>query len=119
MPVGVTISSTFEKAGVQTAAQISTIRSFQRQGIWYGAMAMDSRLPIPVTGLAIALVTAIALLFAGVEPGLAVAILVLWGGSLFLSTARPPESRPAGNGKIQERDDVRALNEPSDRKSVV
>src|SRR3546814_16898492 len=76
-------------------------------------MAMDSRLPIPVTGLAIALVTAIALLFAGVEPGLAVAILVLWGGSLFLSTARPPASRPAGNGKIQARDAVRDLSENS------
>src|SRR3546814_12972688 len=70
-------------------------------------MAMDSRLPIPVTGLAIALVTAIALLFAGVEPGLAVAILVLWGGSLFLSTARPPESRTTGNGKNQAREHVR------------
>jgi len=94
-------------------AHISSILAFQRQGIWYGAMAMDSRLPLPVTGLAIALITSFALLFAGVEPALAIAVLVLWGGSLFLSTARPPETRPAGNGKTQARDAVRELIEHS------
>src|SRR3546814_14892870 len=95
------------------AAHNSSMRAFQRRLRCYVAVAMDTRPPIPVPGLAIALITVIALILAGVEPALGVAILTLWGGSLFLSTARAPESRPPSNGQTQLGVAVRELIEHS------
>jgi two-component system phosphate regulon sensor histidine kinase PhoR len=84
-----------------------------RHAIWYVAITMENRKPIPTTGLVIALMTFMALLLAGVGFGLSLAILALWVGSLFLATSRPPEIRSHSNGNDVARDAVRDLIENS------
>ncbi|MGN3973299.1 ATP-binding protein [Tsuneonella sp. SYSU-LHT278] len=51
---------------------------------------MDERRPLPWLGLALAAIGAGGLLLLGEQPFLALAVLVLWSGSLWLSIAEPP-----------------------------
>jgi two-component system phosphate regulon sensor histidine kinase PhoR len=88
-------------------------RAFLRVAFWYGAVTMEDRKPIPTAGLVIAVMTFMVLLLTGVGFGLAVAILALWIGTLFLTTSRPPEIRTQSNGKTFARDAVRDLIENS------
>ena len=74
---------------------------------------MEDRKPIPLAGLVIAAITFTVLLLSQVEFSLALAVLVLWTGSLLLSTSRPPETRPQSNDKIAARDVIRNLIENS------
>lgn len=52
---------------------------------------MQDRHQKPVFGIALAVLAFAILLFAGSEPGLAIAVLVLWVGSLLLAATNPPE----------------------------
>ncbi len=56
---------------------------------------------LPWSGIAIAIGTAIAMTFAGANPWLAVAVLILWLGSLWLSRPEPTvETRGAEEGSV-------------------
>jgi len=94
-------------------AGITPIAAFLRLRFWYGAVTMEDRKPIPTAGLAIALLTSLALLLSEVEFGLAVAVLVIWVGSLFLASSRPPEVRTRSDNKDVARDVVKDLIEHS------
>ncbi|QFT77753.1 cell wall metabolism sensor histidine kinase WalK [Erythrobacter sp. THAF29] len=45
----------------------------------------------PLAGILLAIVTFVAMLLLGLDPGLAVAVLVIWVGSLLLAAGRPPD----------------------------
>ena len=52
---------------------------------------MQNAHPIPVFGIVLALVAFISMLAAGVEPVLAIAVLILWAGSLVLASSKSPD----------------------------
>ncbi|MEM6907524.1 MAG: ATP-binding protein [Pseudomonadota bacterium] len=52
---------------------------------------MGYRQTIPVVGLVLALITCSAMLMVGLEPVIAIAVLVVWAGSLLVAAGRPPE----------------------------
>ena len=52
---------------------------------------MDMRQNLPLAGLLLAFVTFVAMLTLGLDPVIAIAVLVLWAGSLLLAAGRPPE----------------------------
>lgn len=52
---------------------------------------MGSRQPFPVAGILLAIVTFAALLLFGVDGGIALAVLIVWIGSLLLVHGHPPE----------------------------
>ena len=52
---------------------------------------MDMRQNLPLAGLLLAFVTFVAMLMLGLDPVIAIAVLVLWAGSLLLAAGRPPE----------------------------
>ncbi|NVE93682.1 sensor histidine kinase [Altererythrobacter lutimaris] len=54
---------------------------------------MESRTTPPYTGMILALVSCIALAFFGLHPVAAVAVLIVWIGSLFLTSEKPPDTR--------------------------
>ncbi|BDI61004.1 sensor histidine kinase [Qipengyuania nanhaisediminis] len=65
----------------------------------------------PVSGFALAAVTLVAMLVLGIDPFVAIAVAVLWGGSLLLATGRPPEQRMAAAKQPIARDSMRDLVE--------
>lgn len=74
---------------------------------------MDQRQPFPVVGIAIAGATCIAAILVGLDLVLAAAIFVLWSGSLYLSTAQPPEPEQRNGQQPLMRDTMRELIENS------
>ncbi|WFL76926.1 ATP-binding protein [Altererythrobacter arenosus] len=67
----------------------------------------------PVAGILIAFAAGAAMLAFGVDPFLTAAVVLVWAGSLFLATAKPPEV-PAGNrSKPLTRDNIGELIENS------
>ncbi|MCB2087298.1 MAG: two-component sensor histidine kinase [Sphingomonadaceae bacterium] len=52
---------------------------------------MDAQRNIPWVGISFAIATFLGLLTVGIDMGLALAVLVVWSGTLWLAAARPPE----------------------------
>lgn len=74
---------------------------------------MGSPHTLPVAGILLAVVTAAALLMLGLDPAIAIAVLVVWIGSLLLTSGRPPEApRKVVEGPYSE-DSLRKLIENS------
>lgn len=55
---------------------------------------MGARQTFPIAGILLAVVTFVALLLLGVDPGIAFAVTIVWVGSLLLAASRPPEPAP-------------------------
>lgn len=53
---------------------------------------MGTEQNLPLAGIFLAFVTFVAMLILGIDVGFAVAVLVVWIGSLLLATGRPPET---------------------------
>ncbi len=74
---------------------------------------MGNHQSIPVAGLLIAAVTFVALLVLKVDPILAIAVLVVWAGSLILTGSRPPEQERVVVKRAFTRESMGALIENS------
>lgn len=74
---------------------------------------MGNRHTIPLAGVCLALVTFVALLLLGVDPILAVSVLIVWVGSLILASTRPPEPERVVVEKKFTRESMSALIENS------
>lgn len=74
---------------------------------------MGSNSNVPVSGILLALVTAVALLAFGFDPVVAISILVLWVGSLLLIAGRPPKAIAQTSKRPVSPDSVRDLIENS------
>lgn len=77
------------------------------------ARAMEQRGSLFFVGIALAGITAIGLVVVGVELWLAVAVLLLWVGTLWLAASRPPPPRPRDDDGEISRDRMSALIENS------
>ena len=73
---------------------------------------MNAPAPIPWPGLILALLSAAAMLVAGVNPWLVLAIVLLWCGSLWLVRPEPQESGPRIDRASVSQDVMRELIEP-------
>ena len=69
---------------------------------------MEPRRPLPWPGIALALLGGVGLLALGEQPWLALAVLLLWFGSLWLVSAEPP---PAGTANSRSRFDRDTMGE--------
>ena len=74
---------------------------------------MNSSDDLPVGGIVLALVTCGAIVAFGGDIILAVAIFVIWLGSLLLATSRPPQVAKAPDTRILDRDNIAELIEHS------
>ncbi len=74
---------------------------------------MDERRPLPWLGLALAVIGAGGLLLFGEQPFVALAVLILWGCSLWLSIAEPPPVAPQNANGAFSRDTMGELIEHS------
>ncbi|ANY20588.1 Phosphate regulon sensor protein PhoR [Tsuneonella dongtanensis] len=74
---------------------------------------MEPRRNLPWLGIALAVLGAIGLLILGEQPWLALAVLLLWVGSLWLAIAEPPPVQPANGGPRFSRDTMGELIEHS------
>jgi two-component system, OmpR family, phosphate regulon sensor histidine kinase PhoR len=74
---------------------------------------MDERRPLPWLGLALAVIGAGGLLLLGEQPLLALAVLILWGSSLWLTMAEPPPIAPHKSNGSFGRDTMGELIEHS------
>ncbi len=72
---------------------------------------METRNSIPWFGVMAALGTFCLLLIAGLDFALAIAVAVLWIGTLFLATMRAPERQPVQQDKTLSRDNMSGLIE--------
>lgn len=68
---------------------------------------------IPLSGILLALVALIAMLAMGIDPFLAIAVVVVWIGSLYLAVATPPNSPLAAREQPFTQDNMRDLIEHS------
>ena len=72
---------------------------------------MESDRTYPVAALMLGVVTAVAMVIAGIQLWLAAAVLLVWAGSLWLAVASPPSPiEQAANGSFN-RDDMSDLIE--------
>ncbi|SMQ74363.1 two-component system, OmpR family, phosphate regulon sensor histidine kinase PhoR [Altererythrobacter xiamenensis] len=69
--------------------------------------------PIPLSGILLALVALVAMFAMGVDPFLAIAVAVVWIGSLFLAVASPPDSPLMAQEQPFTQDNMRDLIEHS------
>lgn len=69
--------------------------------------------PIPLSGILLALVALVAMLAMGVDPFLAIAVGVVWIGSLFLAVSSPPDSPLMTREQPFTQDNMRDLIEHS------
>ncbi len=74
---------------------------------------MGSRQTIPTVGILLALVTFVSTLVLGLDPVIAISILVLWVGSLLLAVGRAPDPAPAAVPQPFSTDSMRKLIENS------
>ncbi|MCT2558082.1 ATP-binding protein [Tsuneonella sp. YG55] len=74
---------------------------------------MDERRPLPWLGLALAVIGAGGMLVLGEQPLVALAVLVLWGCSLWLAIAEPPPIAPQKSNGAFSRDTMGELIEHS------
>lgn len=74
---------------------------------------MEPRRPLPWPGIALALLGSAGLLALGDQPWLALAILLLWFGSLWLVSAEPPPAASANNRSRLDRETMGELIEHS------
>ena len=79
----------------------------------YGRAEMEPRRPLPWPGFALALIGAIGMLALGVQVWLALAVLLLWTGSLWLASAEPPPISGPHQADRFTRDSVADLIEHS------
>ncbi len=68
---------------------------------------------IPIVGIVLALVTFVSMLLLGFDPIIALAILIVWVGSLLLAAGRPPEPAPVVVTQSINSDSMRKLIENS------
>jgi two-component system phosphate regulon sensor histidine kinase PhoR len=74
---------------------------------------MGSRQTIPTVGILLALVTFVSTLVLGLDPVIAISVLVLWVGSLLLAVGRAPDPAPAAVPQSFSTDSMRKLIENS------
>lgn len=74
---------------------------------------MDLPKSFPTSGVFLAVLAFVGLLVFGVDPILSLAVLILWIGSLFLLTSRPPDAAPSTDADPFTRDGMRDLMEHS------
>jgi len=74
---------------------------------------MEPRRPLPLPGIALAVVGAVGMLILGEQPWLALAVLLLWFGSLWLAIAEPPPIAPVDPNPGFSRDSMGELIEHS------
>jgi len=74
---------------------------------------MGTSRTLPNVGILLALVTFVAMLTLGLDPMIAIAVLVLWIGSLLLATGRPPEEPTVVAPQPISRRSIRKLIENS------
>ncbi|WP_299192359.1 ATP-binding protein [uncultured Erythrobacter sp.] len=74
---------------------------------------MGTSRTLPFVGIALALVTFVAMLTLSIDPMIAIAVAVLWIGSLLLATGRPPEEPPVVTPRPISRRSIRKLIENS------
>lgn len=77
------------------------------------AHAMSSGPAHPVSGILIAIVASLALVVVGVDIALVAGVLIIWVGSLYLVSTRPPDLAPKPNGQAISRENMGALIEHS------
>lgn len=69
--------------------------------------------PIPLAGILLALVTFVALIILGIDAVIAIAVLIVWVGTLFVATGRPPEPEQVVVEEALNRDSMRKMIENS------
>ncbi|MCL4672791.1 MAG: two-component sensor histidine kinase [Sphingomonadaceae bacterium] len=74
---------------------------------------MDQRSPISLPGMLIAAIATVAGLGAGVDPWLAIALLIVWLGTLWLAGSNPPPPRERNDDPPISRDRMSVLIENS------
>ena len=73
----------------------------------------------PWSGFVLALVACVTLLMLGVDLAYVCVVLLVWVGSLYLVTARPPEPKEAPTGRAFSRDNMADLFEHSETPVVI
>ena len=74
---------------------------------------MESGTHHPLAGILIAVVAVLGLGLFGVDLALLTAILLVWIGSLYLASSRPPDNRPQNDGRSFSREYMGELIEHS------
>ncbi len=74
---------------------------------------METQRQIPVSGIMLALVAGTAMMAFGVDLFLVVAMVLIWVGSLYLATAKPPEVQPSNRSRPFTRETIGELIENS------
>ena len=74
---------------------------------------MDDRQQHPIAGSLIALATALALILLGFDALVALGMLLIWIGSLYLISSRPPQASPPARAGIISRENMGELIEHS------
>ena len=74
---------------------------------------MGSRQTIPIPGVLLAFVTFLAMLILGIDPIIAISVVTVWVGSLFLAAGRTAEPAPVVVEQPFSRDSMRRLIENS------
>lgn len=68
---------------------------------------------LPMSGILLAAIAAIAMVATGVDPLMTLAVIAVWVGSLYLAASRPPPAQEAARDSAFSRDQMRDLIEHS------